>query len=138
MSCAALPDAYFEARLAGALEADIRWPAAELSCDGMRRPDGQGLRVAFTGAVGGEPLTLVFGASRLAEGSDARGLPVNVTLIRAGAVYGTRGDDKCTLDEVRQARLPAAVGGDAARRWCCWRRWLERPGSPAGRPGRRR
>jgi hypothetical protein len=118
VSCDALPDAYLEARLAGAIDADLHWQAADLECDGMRRPDGKGLRVTFTGSVGSERLTLVFGAPRLAEGASARAVPVNVTLIReGGALYGTRGDDKCLLDEVRQEPLPPATGPKAERRW---------------------
>jgi hypothetical protein len=116
VSCDGLPDAYLDARLAGAIDAEIRWQAAELACEGMRRPDGRGLRVAFTGTEGGKRLTLVFGVPRLAEGAGGRAVPVNVTLIReGGAVYGTRGEDKCTLDEVRQAALPG--GAAPGRRW---------------------
>ena len=118
MSCDGLPDAYLEARLAGAIDADVRWQGKDLSCDGMRRPDGKGLRVTFAGAVGSARLTLVFGVPSLAEGASANAVPVNVTLIReGGALYGTRGADKCLLDEVRQQPLPAASGPHPARRW---------------------
>jgi hypothetical protein len=118
VSCDGLPDAYLEARLAGAIDAELRWQAADMQCDGMRRPDGRGLRVTFTGVGGGERLTLVFGAPRLAEGETAHAVPVNLTLIReGGALYGTRGEDKCMLDEVRQTALPAAAGGPPVRRW---------------------
>lgn len=118
MSCDALPDAYLEARLAGAIDAELRWQAADMQCDGMRRPDGKGLRVTFAGAVGAERLTLVFAAAHLAEGASARAVPVNVTLIReGGAIYGTQGDDKCLLDEVRQAPLPPDAARHAEHRW---------------------
>jgi len=117
MSCA-LPDAFLEARLDGAIKAALRWHAGDMDCDGMRRPDGQGLRVSFSGASGGR-LTLVFAAPRLAEGANGRAVPVNVTLIReGGAVYSTRGEDRCVLDEVRQSPLaPAAGGADVGRHW---------------------
>lgn len=118
MSCDGLPDAYLEARLAGAIDAELRWRGADLQCDGMRRPDGKGLRVTFTGNVGAERLTLVFGAPRLAEGASERAVAVNVTLIReGGALYGTRGDDKCVLDEVRQEPLPAPAADNRYRHW---------------------
>jgi hypothetical protein len=118
VSCDGLPDAYVEARLAGAIDADLHWQAADMQCDGMRRPDGRGLRVTFTGAVGTERLTLVFGAPELAEGASARAVPVNLTVIREGGpLYGTRGEDKCLLDEVRQVALPAAAGKENVRRW---------------------
>jgi hypothetical protein len=121
MSCTAPPDAFLEARLDGAVEAALSWRAPDMDCDGMRRPDGQGLRVTFSGAHGAERLTLVFAAPRLAEGAAGRAVPVNVTLIReGGALYSTRGEDKCVLDEVRQQALePAAAPADAPapRRW---------------------
>ena len=112
MSCAAPPDAFLEARLAGALDGAIAWHAADMDCDGMRRPDGQGLRVTFAGSLTGEHLTLVIAAPKLAEGAAGRAVPVNVTLIReGGGLYSTRGDGKCTLDSVRQEALeaPAAI-----------------------------
>jgi hypothetical protein len=112
MSCDSLPEAYLEARLAGALDADLHWRAADMDCEGMRRPDARGLRVTFTGSVAGERLTLIFGAPTLAEGADGRALPVNVTLIRdGGRVYGTRGEHKCTLDDVHQRRRPPSADG---------------------------
>jgi hypothetical protein len=126
MSCSAPPDAFLEARLSGAVEVALSWRAPDMDCDGMRRPDGQGLRVTFSGAAGGERLTLVFAAPRLAEGAAGRAVPVNVTLIReGGAMYSTRGEDKCVLDEVRQQALepppagaaPALADAPAPRRW---------------------
>jgi hypothetical protein len=122
MSCEAVPDAFLDARLAGALDAEIHWRGPALGCDGTRRPDGQGLRVSFTGSQAGERLTLVFGVPHLAEGADGRAIPVNVTLIREGRdLYGTQGEGKCLLDEVRQSALagappdppPAGVAGPA-------------------------
>lgn len=110
MSCQVPPDAYFEAQLAGAVEGRVHWQALDMDCDGMRRPDGQGLRVRFAGTQGKEHLTLVFGVPRLAEGDSGRQVPVNVTLIReGGGLYSTRGGDKCVLDTVHQEPLPAAA-----------------------------
>jgi hypothetical protein len=86
-----------------------------MECEGMQRPDGRGLRVTFRGELDGAPATFVFGVPRLEEGASARAVPVNVTLIREGrGVYGTRGDDKCTLDDVRQTALSPDAHG---RRW---------------------
>jgi hypothetical protein len=125
VSCAQPPDAFLDARLDGALEATLRWRAADMDCDGMRRPDGRGLRVTFSGSSGAQRLTLVFAASHLAEGADGREVPVNVTLIReGGALYSTRGEDKCVLERVRQqafavpeAPAAAPTGAPAPRHW---------------------
>jgi hypothetical protein len=120
VSCDAPPDAFLEARLAGALDTELHWQAADMDCDGMRRPDGLGLRIRFQGTAAGQHLTLVFAAPRLAEGESAHAVPVNVTLIREGGpIYGTRGEERCLLDEVTQAPLPTPlpVPDDAPRRW---------------------
>jgi hypothetical protein len=50
---------------------------------------------------------LLFGIGALREGQSAKALPVNVTVIREGLgeFYSTQGDNKCTLDDVRQEPL---------------------------------
>jgi hypothetical protein len=114
--CPLPSDAYLRARIAGSVNRTLDWRAGRMECEGMRRPDGLGLRVTFRGRIGDEPATLVFGVPRLAEGASATAVPVNVTVIREGhGVYGTRGDDKCTLDDVRQTALAPTTSG--ARRW---------------------
>lgn len=109
---------FLEARLRGALEADLDWRGAELDCTGMLRPDGEGLRLRFAGALpDGGMVALVFAAPSLAEGQGARGVPVNVTVLHESAsrIYGTRGPDRCVLDEVTQS--PLAVVAPPARAW---------------------
>jgi uncharacterized membrane protein (UPF0127 family) len=109
---------FLEARLGGALESELHWRGADLECTGMLRPDGEGLRLRFAGALpGGGTLALVFAAPSLAEGGSARGVPVNVTVLHesAGRIYGTLGPGRCMLDEVTQARLYDVV--PPARAW---------------------
>jgi hypothetical protein len=113
-----LANAYFTARLRGAIEREVRWRAADMGCEGMNRPDGRGLRVAFEGRAGGERLTFVLGMPRLAEGTTVDGVPVNLTVIReGGAVYGTRGEGRCTLDHVQQQALDVPPTTAKPRRW---------------------
>lgn len=112
VSC--LPDGsgYLRARLKGAIDTELDWSNAQVGCTGAVRPTDGGIRVRFTGDIRNargpsQRLVLVFGIAGLREGASARALPVNVTVIREGTgeFYGTRGDDKCTLDEVTQAPL---------------------------------
>ena len=109
-AAACLPDGTgsLEARLSGAVRAELVWGNEDTECTGAVRPDG-GIRVRFSHEDGedGGRLVLLFGIAGLREGQSARALPVNVTIIREGLgeFYSTQGDNKCTLDEVRQQPL---------------------------------
>lgn len=105
---------YLRARIRGALNVDINWSNAQLECDGGARPDGSGLRLSFAGPLpsSGRRLRLVFGVGRAHEGGGGRALPTNLTVIFEGdrRVFATLGDDKCTIDQLRQERLTDAPG----------------------------
>lgn len=107
---ACLPDGggFLKARLSGAVQAELVWGNEGTECTGAVRPDG-GIRIRFSHADGGDGarLVLLFGVAGLREGQSAKALPVNVTVIREGLgeFYSTQGDNKCTLDEVRQEPL---------------------------------
>jgi hypothetical protein len=118
MSCTDVPSAFLDARLQGALDTTIHWEAADLTCDGMNRPDRKGLRLSFQGSALGERLTLLFGMPDLPEGTNRGNVPTNLTLIREGrGIYSTQGTQQCALDEVRQAPMPAPEGDRPPRRW---------------------
>ena len=117
--CLPTGNGYLRARIRGALNLDINWHNADIECDGGLRPDGSGLRVSFAGPPHGDGrrLRLVFGVRAVSEGRAGRELPTNLTVILEGEqrVFATRGDDRCTVDELRQERL-GALGGPA-RSW---------------------
>jgi hypothetical protein len=117
-SCLADGSGFLTARLRGDLDVDLDWREPGLACSGMPRPDGLGMRLHFSGSLpDGGTLAIVFAPPRLAEGENGRAVAVNVTVLReaAGKIYGTRGEQRCTLDEVTQRRLPDP--GDGTRRW---------------------
>lgn len=105
---------YLRAQLRGALTLDLAWHDAEMRCEGGPRPDGRALRVSIAGPEHGDGrrLRFVFGIANAAEGAPGRALPTNLTVIFEGEnrLYATRGDDKCTVDELRQERI-GALGG---------------------------
>ncbi len=103
---------FVRARIRGALDLDVNWKDAQLECSGEARPDGSGLRLGFAGpGPGGRVLRLVFGVRSAREGTAGRELPTNLTvLLDGGRAFGTRGDDKCTMDELAQRSLPARYG----------------------------
>lgn len=103
-----LPDGggYLRARLSGAIEEELHWENEGTECSGAMRPTDGGIRLRFgrLDPESGVKIVLVFGVADLREGRAAKALPVNVTVIREGTgeFYGTQGDDKCMLDDVRQ------------------------------------
>jgi len=105
---------YLRARIRGAMNLDIDWHNAEIECEGGPRPDGSGVRMSFAGPqhADGRRLRLVFGVGAVQEGRNGRDLPTNLTVIFEGEerVFATRGEDHCTVDELRQDRL-GALGG---------------------------
>lgn len=88
---------------------DVDLHNSELECDGGARPDGSGIRVSFAGPLrsDGRRLRMVFGIGQAAEGQAGRALPTNLTVIFEGEarLFSTRGDDKCTVDQLTQERL---------------------------------
>lgn len=112
--CLAEGNGYLRAKIRGAMKLDVDLHNAELECDGGARPDGSGIRVSFAGPVhsDGRRLRMVFGVATAAEGTPGRALPTNLTVIFEGEqrMFATRGDDKCTVDELSQERV-GALGG---------------------------
>jgi hypothetical protein len=112
-------DGYLRARVRGALVLDLAWSDAQMQCEGGTRPDGNGLRVSIAGPLqgGGRRLHFVFGIAGAQEGVDAQERATNLTLIFEGEqrIFATRGDARCTVDELHQRRI-GELGG-ARRSW---------------------
>jgi hypothetical protein len=109
--CLASSNGYLRAKIRGAMTLDIDLHDSELECDGGARPDGSGIRVSFAGPLrsDGRRLRMVFGIAGTTEGSAGHALPTNLTVIFEGEqrLFSTRGDDKCTADEISQERVGA-------------------------------
>jgi len=105
---------YFRARIRGALDEDLDWHDADLVCEADVQP-GRGIRLAFLGPLQGGQLRIILGIRGALEGRSAHELPANLTLILPGGrLYGTSGDDRCTIDRLDPRRL---AGGDRSRRY---------------------
>ncbi len=108
-----LPDhaGFLSMRLRGSIETEIAWREPELTCTGMPRPEGRGLRLRFSGPLPGSgELAIVFSAPGLGVGVSAHAMPVNITLLDESGerIYGTQGDSRCQFDEVEQQPLTGA------------------------------
>ena len=103
--CVPADEGHLQARLQGAIDAEIDWGAGVQQCRGGLRPGGDGIRLIYKGSIPGEGTVLVvIGAGPLAAGQSTHNVPVNLTIVREGTgrFFATQGDDKCALDEVRQ------------------------------------
>jgi len=127
--CAA-GDASLQARVRGAIDADINWSAADITCEGGMRPNQKGVRVSIAGPLprsSGEGtaqrLRFVFGIALHDAAPDAaQVLPTNLTVILEGQkqLFATLGDDKCAVEQFEVTPLLAAKGRQRihARGYC--------------------
>jgi len=110
-SCLPTGDGYLRADLKGAIEARLDWPNSGTHCDGEPKSKPAGVRLSFQRVPGGTlDLLFVFGLTGVREGRPAREVGANLTLIVQGTdrIFGTLGDSRCTVDSLKQRRLPQA------------------------------
>jgi hypothetical protein len=132
--CLASGDSSLQARVRGAIDADINWSDAQMTCEGGMRPNNKGLRVSIAGPVvlgtnaatapDSKPVQLrfVFGITlRDTATGVAQALPTNLTVIVEGRqqLFATLGDDKCAVEQLDVTPLFTAVadrGGSGRQR----------------------
>lgn len=112
-----------QARLRGAVTADVAWGNADMQCAGDLRPDDSGMRLTFAGALPGDAgapprrVRFIFGVDHedIAAGA-VQALPTNITVIFEGEqrMYATQGKDRCAVEQLE--RKPVAGGNDRLER----------------------
>lgn len=108
-------DGSLEARLRGALHANLKWTNADMECDGSPHPDGGVLRLTIAGPMPGSTsrLRFIFGIDPhdIASGV-AQAYPTNLTLLVEGGqqLYATRGADKCAVETLQRSPLSGSDG----------------------------
>jgi hypothetical protein len=117
--CLASHDGYLRVRLRGAQNLDIDWSDRALQCDGGPRPDRTGMRLTFAGPGprAGLRLRFVFGIAGVQGVGYSQSLRANATVLYEGdsRIYSTRGDDKCTIDELSRTPLATPPAAHALR-----------------------
>jgi hypothetical protein len=112
--CLASGNGFLRAKIRGSVNLDINWRNSQIECAGGARPNGSGLRMSFAGPLhpDGRRLRMVFGVGSAREGKGGRALPTNLTVIFEGEqrLFATRGQDKCTVDNLTQERVGAPGG----------------------------
>lgn len=121
-----------QARLQGAIDAEIDWAAPTApQCLGGPRPGDGGLRLLYKGATpDAQELLIVVGIALPLRAGTARNVPANVTIVRqgAGVFYATQGEDKCALDEVTLE----PTGGSPGRYQLAGRGYCTQPARAVG------
>ena len=89
-----------QAIFTGAIVATLDWPDELLSCDSMPRPDAEGVRLRFSGAVGEERLAIIIALPALDAGETGQEFDSNVTISveGTGRFFSTPGLDTCWSD----------------------------------------
>ena len=105
--------------LSGAISADIHWLDANMRCESMSRPDAKGVRLRFSGDVGGERLAIIIAMPELTVGATGDEFDSNVTITveGSGRFFSTPNLDSCWTEIVVHEPLPGetdtyVVGGE--------------------------
>ncbi len=100
------PEGRLEADVYGAVEAAIRWSAADLKCEGMPRPGGAGARLRFAGPVAalGGSLAIIVALPELKRGETAAESPARITVIDEanGRFFSSAERESCWSNVERQ------------------------------------
>lgn len=99
-------------QLYGSIARQIRWNHKELRCESMLRPDGEGMRLRFTGDAAGSKLTIILAIPELQRGSASKEIPTVVTLTveGSGRFFSTPTSESCWSDIA--AQRPVEAGSD--------------------------
>jgi hypothetical protein len=94
-------DGYLSTELFGALASKIEWHSNGLECEGMPRPDNDGVRLRFAGTVQSEQkIAFIIALPGLQRGETGKEYQSKVTLIEEGAgrFFSTGERDICWTD----------------------------------------
>lgn len=108
-----------QARLRGAVTADVDWSNADMQCAGDLRPDNSGMRLTFAGTLRGDTgapvrrVRFIFGVDHEDTAAGvAQALPTNITVIFEGEqqMYATQGKDRCAVELLERKPLAGGTG----------------------------
>jgi len=119
--CSRESDGFLSGRMYGALDLNIDWQGANMNCEGMLRPDGNGIRLLFASKQGRKArLVFVIGVEGRIDQLTRKERVANITIIDEidGRFFSTSGIDRCwtTIHKVEKIvgeRFPAfQIDGD--------------------------
>jgi hypothetical protein len=111
--CVMDQDGYLKGDLYGALRKTLDWHGESMLCDGMDRPEGQGIRLVFSEHIDPDNpgLVLVIGIADARLGAPEQELEANVTIIDqvSGKFYSTQKQPRCWTRLTTQLRLTGTI-----------------------------
>jgi hypothetical protein len=101
-------DGAFEAALFGSIETAVSWSGSDMKCENMQRPNGEGVRLRFSGLVAGERLAIIIAVPGLRRDASAAELPSNITasVEGSGRFFSTPNLDSCWTEVNSQTPVP--------------------------------
>lgn len=104
---------FLRGELYGAVRETIDWQGETMACDGMPRPEGNGIRLAFREHADpqNQGLMFVIGIADAVPGNDTIERTANVTLNDqpGGRFFGTQGEQSCWVTLTEQVELTGTV-----------------------------
>jgi len=109
---------FLAAELYGSIERSVNWTTANMRCESMLRPDGEGVRLRFTGDAAERQLVIILALPDLERGMTGKELATIATLTveGSGRFFSTPNLDACwsdisTQDPVDEDEQRYDVGG---------------------------
>lgn len=108
------------AELYGAIERSLDWQAADMHCESMLRPDGEGVRLRFTGTTADRQLAIILALPALERGRAGAEIPTVLTLTveGSGRFFSTPNLDACWTDVRLQEPLSESTFDVAGTVYC--------------------
>lgn len=105
-------NAYLSAELYGVIERSLSWSAAEMRCESMLRPDGEGVRLRFTGDAADRQLSIILAVPALERGRIGKelGTVATLTVEGSGRFFSTPNLDSCWSDISAQDAIEGSAG----------------------------
>lgn len=107
--CVMDSDGYLRGQLYGQIQTELNWRGDEMRCDGMYRPESQGIRLVFDEHLDLElpGLLIVIGIKDAVLGEPVNELPANITIIDQanGQFFSTQDQPRCWTTFSEQIEL---------------------------------
>ena len=99
---------YLSTQLYGSIARQIQWSHEDLQCESMLRPDGEGVRLRFSGSAADSQLSIILALPELRRADTGPESPTVVTLTvdGSGRFFSTPSSQSCWSDITAHESIP--------------------------------